>query len=60
MDLGRVGIWSGHLRALAIDDAAALAIELEDLATVLAHLVQHWRATHPGRPWADELAQSSA
>ena len=31
MDLGRVGIWSGHLRTLGIDDAAALAAELEDL-----------------------------
>jgi DNA-binding response OmpR family regulator len=41
-----------------VDTMVAAPIELEDLAAALANLVQQWRATHPGRPWADELAQS--
>jgi DNA-binding response OmpR family regulator len=48
------------LLAAGGDTVLAAPIELEDLARELAELVQHWRAAHPERPWADELAQSSA
>jgi DNA-binding response OmpR family regulator len=43
-----------------IDRVLAAPIELDDLAAALADLVQQWRTAHPGRPWADEAAQSRA
>lgn len=32
-------------------------LELDELAIGLFAVVDHWRATHPDRPYADELAQ---
>ena len=35
-------------------------IEIEDLALDLFDRVKQWRELHPGRPWADELAQRTS
>jgi DNA-binding response OmpR family regulator len=48
------------LPTTGIDKVIAAPIELEELAAEFANLVQHWRAMHPERPWADEAAQSQA
>jgi DNA-binding response OmpR family regulator len=34
-------------------------LELEELALQLHSVIQEWRDAHPGRPFADELAQSA-
>ena len=53
-----------------IDPRAALAagaerviqapIELEELAAEIGRAVEVWRASHPGRPWADAAALGGA
>jgi DNA-binding response OmpR family regulator len=46
------------LRAGA-DDVLFPPLELEELAPHLHDIVRLWRSVHPGRPYADELAQAS-
>jgi hypothetical protein len=41
------------------DDVLSPPLELEQLASQLHGVVRVWRSAHPGRPYADELAQSS-
>jgi CheY-like chemotaxis protein len=43
-----------------IDQVILAPIELEDLAAKLGELVTTWRASHPGRQWADEAALGPA
>jgi DNA-binding response OmpR family regulator len=45
------------LRAGA-DNLLSPPLELEELVPQLHGIVQNWRAEHPGRPFADELAQA--
>ena len=44
----------------AVDHVILAPIELEDLAAKLGELVTAWRASHPGRQWADEAALGPA
>ena len=43
--------------AAGADEALVPPIELEELAPRLHHIVHEWRARHPDRPWADQIAQ---
>ncbi|MBW3632355.1 MAG: response regulator [Chloroflexi bacterium] len=43
-----------------VDHVVLAPIELEDLAVQLSELVSAWRASHPGRQWADEAALGPA
>lgn len=47
-------------RSADVDDVILAPVELEDLAAKLSELVTAWRASHPGRQWADEAALGSA
>lgn len=40
-----------------IDGLVVAPIDLEDLVPALHRIVEEWRAAHPGREWADTLAQ---
>jgi DNA-binding response OmpR family regulator len=48
-------------RALFVgaDEVLTPPLDLEELAPKLYQVVQHWRRAHPGRPYADEVAQNS-
>lgn len=39
------------------DEALVPPIEIEELVPQLHRIVHEWRARHPERPWADQLAQ---
>lgn len=39
------------------DEALLPPIEIEELVPELHRIVHEWRARHPDRPWADQLAQ---
>jgi DNA-binding response OmpR family regulator len=43
-----------------VDRVIAAPLDLDALAVELFDLVRDWREAHPGRPWADEAAQSSS
>jgi two-component system, OmpR family, response regulator len=40
------------------DNLLSPPLELEELVPELHAIIQTWRAKHPGRPYADELAQA--
>ena len=42
------------------DHVILAPIELNDLAAQLSELISAWRASHPGRQWADEAALGPA
>jgi DNA-binding response OmpR family regulator len=46
--------------AEAVDGVVLAPIEIEELALALFEIVKRWRAAHPDRPWADDLAQGVA
>ncbi len=43
--------------AAGADDFLVPPLEIETLAPMLHGIVRAWRARHPDRPWADQLAQ---
>lgn len=45
---------------LGINEVLVPPVELEALVPLLHHHVLTWRASHPGLPWADEVAQRGA
>jgi DNA-binding response OmpR family regulator len=40
------------------DEVLAAPLDLDVVASRLLAIVRDWRATHPDRPWADEVAQA--
>ena len=48
-----------HARTIGADDIRYPPIEIEELAVDLFSMIRDWRAQHPDRPWADELAQQT-
>jgi DNA-binding response OmpR family regulator len=48
---------SSPLLAAGADEVLAPPIDLEALVPKLHEIVRDWRARHPNRPWADQLAQ---
>jgi DNA-binding response OmpR family regulator len=64
-DLPIIGVAAGFahdqspLLEAGVDTVIRAPLELDELARELFDLVQRWRAEHPGRPWADEAAQSA-
>ena len=64
-DIPIIAVAAGHthdpspLLEAGVDSVIRAPLELDELARVLFGLVQRWRTEHPGRPWADEAAQST-
>lgn len=46
--------------ALGIDGIRIAPIDLEELVPDLHGVVEHWRALHPEREWADTIAQRTS
>jgi two-component system phosphate regulon response regulator PhoB len=48
---------AGEAMASGVDEIVLAPLDLETLVPHLHQIIARWRAEHPGRPWADELAQ---
>ena len=46
-----------HASQIGADGVTFAPIEIEELAVGLFSRIRDWRARHPDRPWADQLAQ---